>query len=392
MIERRHVKHLENYFQYVRKNRSWIFVTIMKVLIVCSIILLLSNKFSNSHCIQNGIQELPKFKLVYKKEGSNEIRFKLEHCNCERKIIPLMNAVNLTSERNGESREILTNETTCSSDAYLRGVGQKVVSYSFYGDIHTSESKKKGYFEGIAGNLELMSTYYPGWVMRVYYDLDDNDPITQELCDLACKSSILDLCYVRSLPGLPRADASTMFPMVWRFFPTLDEQVDVFVSRDLDTRFNAREAAAVKEWRENSHYSIHTMRDHPYHNIGILGGAWGADLTRNVTASNGKNISARQEWKITWKKMLTDKKIHSERHRKGPDQDLLTRQVWNPWGYKNAIQHDAYTCENFENSVGWPTKRPSEPNNFMGAVLKENNQITEKCPIKCRRNQNWEYC
>ena len=36
-----------------------------------------------------------------------------------------------------------------------------------------------GYFEGIAGNLELMSTYYPGWVMRVYYDLDDNDPITQ---------------------------------------------------------------------------------------------------------------------------------------------------------------------------------------------------------------------
>ena len=40
--------------------------------------------------------------------------------------------------------EILINETTCSGDAYLRGVGQKVVSYSFYGDIHTSESKKKG--------------------------------------------------------------------------------------------------------------------------------------------------------------------------------------------------------------------------------------------------------
>ena len=40
--------------------------------------------------------------------------------------------------------EILINETTCSSDAYLRGAGQKVVSYSFYGDIGTSESKKKG--------------------------------------------------------------------------------------------------------------------------------------------------------------------------------------------------------------------------------------------------------
>ena len=105
------------------------------------------------------------------------------------------------------------------------------------------------------------------------------------------------------------------------------QQVNVFVSRDLDTRFNAREAAAVKEWRENSHHSIHTMRDHPQHNVAILGGAWGADLTRNVTASNGNKISARQEWKITWKNMLNDKKIHSERHRKGPDQDLLTRYL-----------------------------------------------------------------
>ena len=36
-----------------------------------------------------------------------------------------------------------------------------------------------GYFEGIVGNLELMPLYYPGWVMRLYYDLDDRDPITK---------------------------------------------------------------------------------------------------------------------------------------------------------------------------------------------------------------------
>ena len=34
-----------------------------------------------------------------------------------------------------------------------------------------------GYFEGIVGNLELMPIYYPGWVMRVYYDLENEDPI-----------------------------------------------------------------------------------------------------------------------------------------------------------------------------------------------------------------------
>ena len=41
-----------------------------------------------------------------------------------------------------------------------------------------------GYFEGIVGNLELMSTYYPGWIMRLYYDLDDKDPITQVIYSL----------------------------------------------------------------------------------------------------------------------------------------------------------------------------------------------------------------
>ena len=105
------------------------------------------------------------------------------------------------------------------------------------------------------------------------------------------------------------------------------QQVDVLVSRDLDGRFSAREAAAVKEWRGDSQYSIHSMRDHPQHNVGMLGGAWGADLTRNVTESKGNKISARREWKITWKYMLNDKKIHSERYRKGPDQDMLTRYV-----------------------------------------------------------------
>ena len=97
----------------------------------------------------------------------------------------------------------------------MRGSAQKIVGFSFYGDINTPKNKKKGiylmswhfeiltqtiiifvhiiftslfstphvcflgYFEGIVGNLELMPIYYPGWVMRLYYDLDDNDPITE---------------------------------------------------------------------------------------------------------------------------------------------------------------------------------------------------------------------
>ena len=45
------------------------------------------------------------------------------------------------------------------------------------------------------------------------------------------------------LPGTPMSNATFVFPMNWRFFPTRDPQVDVYLSRDLDSEFNEREIA-----------------------------------------------------------------------------------------------------------------------------------------------------
>ena len=36
-----------------------------------------------------------------------------------------------------------------------------------------------GYFDGIVENLSLLKEYYPGWVMRLYYDLDDDDVLSK---------------------------------------------------------------------------------------------------------------------------------------------------------------------------------------------------------------------
>ena len=69
---------------------------------------------------------------------------------------------------------------------------------------------------------------------------------------------------------MPTVDASDIFAMNWRFFPTLDPQVDVFISRDLDSRPNKREIAAVEEWLRSDKY-FHVMRDHPAHGKTFLG-------------------------------------------------------------------------------------------------------------------------
>ena len=93
-------------------------------------------------------------------------------------------------------------------------------------------------------------------------------------------------------------------------------QVELFASRDLDSRISAREAAAVKEWQEDSNEPIHAMRDHPAHGTSLLGASWDTDLTRK---------NARARWKKAWTKILNDTEAYAGRDRSGPDQDILTR-------------------------------------------------------------------
>ena len=61
--------------------------------------------------------------------------------------------------------------------------------------------------------------------MRLYVDLDKRDPVLTRICDLVCANDNLDICEVSNLPGNPMKDATEVFAMNWRFFPTLDPQV-----------------------------------------------------------------------------------------------------------------------------------------------------------------------
>ena len=97
----------------------------------------------------------------------------------------------------------------------------------------------------------------------------------QKLCDLTCTESNLDLCDANDNPRL--GNATILYPLIWRFLPVLDVNVDLFLSRDLDSRINSREIAAVKEFLE-SDFDLHVMRDHPAHAAFMMGGTWGAKV------------------------------------------------------------------------------------------------------------------
>ena len=302
----------------------------------------------------------------------NSSRVKMEHCNCSR-----------YTKSTFLGKDIQYNETSCSRDAFARGPGQKVVAMAFFGVQTAKSNAEKGYFEGIKGNLDLLPIHYPGHLLRIYYDNITPDS-EKQLCALACKNPLIDICNARNIPGNPMKDAAGLFPMLWRFFPTLDPQVDFLHVRDLDGRLSARESAAVKAFEESGK-PLHCMRDHKAHGALMLGGMWGTRLDK----------ATRPVWEKSWRSILKDHRSKAKSASGGPDQQLLAAYVWTNFGGKaGCLQHDSYLCKRYPGSVPWPTQRLMEPNNYVGSVVVQNYTLRDVCPKECRPkdHQDWTYC
>ena len=95
--------------------------------------------------------------------------------------------------------------------------------------------------------------------------------------------------------------------------------MDLYLPRDLDSRFSDRELAAVNEWFKSGK-AFHFMRDHPYHGTTILGSGWGVQL-------NNTALDVREKWRQSWKKAMGDPIMRADRKSKGPDQQFLNKYV-----------------------------------------------------------------
>ncbi|XP_023341272.1 uncharacterized protein LOC111711215 [Eurytemora carolleeae] len=269
---------------------------------------------------------------------------------------------------------IPSTKTLCGFHSESRGEKQKIISFSFFGDL------KSVYYNGIENNLNYLDEHYPGWIMRLYLDPTNlNLNASHDLCTLSCKSNRMDLCSVLSVP--PYGDISRKFGMIWRFLPLADPFVDFMVSRDLDSRFSARETAAVNDWLSLG-LPFHIMRDHPLHPISILGGMWGARM----------DLENRQRYRTLFETLLEKT---SDSWQKGYDQDLLHELVW-PNVQNEACIHDSYHCDLFPvpHNRPWPTQRKNETANFVGAIGDMQLQPSDACPELCRPTDHldWTTC
>jgi hypothetical protein len=146
---------------------------------------------------------------------------------------------------------------------------KRVLSYSLWGSGE----------EYLAGALRAVSgarIWFPGWECRFHVREDVPAETLNALRGEGARVMIMP--FDQAYSG-----------MVLRFLPASDPEVDVFLSRDVDSPVTRREALAVEEWLR-SDMDIHIIRDHPEHILPMMGGLWGA---RNGILSDMSELLAR---------------------------------------------------------------------------------------------------
>jgi hypothetical protein len=205
---------------------------------------------------------------------------------------------------------------------------KKVISFSLWGNNPI-------YTIGAIRNAELSKDIYPDWVCRYYIGKSTPKDIIEKLNSFD-NTEIIEMESDGDWTG-----------MFWRFYAAGDEDVDVVIVRDCDSRVNIREKEAVDEWL-NSDKGFHIMRDHPYHTTEILGGMWGS---KKGVVSNIKNLIDTYVKGNFWQ----------------VDQNFLKEQIY-PQIKNNCLVHDEF----FEKKP-FPSKRPK--NLFVGQAFKENDDF-----------------
>lgn len=113
----------------------------------------------------------------------------------------------------------------------------KIISMSVWGN-------DPRYIVGAKRQVELAKKYYPEWKVRLYVD---NPRPYQGLSDV-------DIVIIN--------DES--FGMFWRFLPMFENDNNITMIRDSDSRITVREVRGIEEWL-NSDKLFHTFKDHDAH-------------------------------------------------------------------------------------------------------------------------------
>lgn len=233
---------------------------------------------------------------------------------------------------------------------------KKIIAFSLWGD-------DPKYCEGAIRNAALTQKIYPGWVCRFYIGSSVPFSVTERLIQTTRhwvrysqnKEEFTGICGGSLEPAKLEIyhceDPGDWRGMFWRFYPASEENVDVFISRDCDSRISVREAEAVDEWLDGPKL-IHVMRDHPEHTAPMMGGMWGAKkgVLPYLRGQIEEYVSG-DFWQV--------------------DQNFLREVIW-PKHYHQILAHDDWVRFATASTKKFPSERMGD--NFIGSIIGPNEE------------------
>ena len=127
---------------------------------------------------------------------------------------------------------------------------KKIISFSIWGNIRL-------YCIGAIKNAILAKKFFPGWICRFYYDKS----VPKVVIDHLKKLDNTELHFIEKESGGKIYKDNGQFGMLWRFFPFNDDDVEIWMARDIDSRLSEYEAEEINKFLKTDKI-IHSIRNH----------------------------------------------------------------------------------------------------------------------------------
>lgn len=181
-----------------------------------------------------------------------------------------------------------------------------VFSFCLYGSVNPL------YYTGLLENIYLIGRFFPEWKVYVYLGSD----VTTDMRELLV-----------SVPFVVVRDThiTNAENMIHRFFAIDEEEVELMIVRDADSRIHWKDRWAIQQFVLQPNYTGHIIRDNNQHRVAMMGGLWGI--------RKRANICIRHEYEQFC--------IHPRDHGAGVDQSFLAERIY-PKILNTALVHCSY--------------------------------------------------